>query len=217
MSCREYRGRIIEHARSGAHLPAHVADCPECARFLDQQLALTEALREVAADECQAPAALQFRLLAEWNRRRKRRALLWLPAAGALAAGLLVAGVALRPRPPVPPPLAASAVPPLRIETAAPAPPRPRAVRGRRARAPQPQPQPFLAIPYTEPLAPYERAAVIRVDVPVAAVIAAGFRVPTPDPGATVKADLVVGADGRARAIRLITFSNFNPIRRVNP
>jgi hypothetical protein len=64
---------------------------------------------------------------------------------------------------------------------------------------------PFLEIPYTAPLAPYERASVMRMDVPVAALIAAGFEVHGPEPGGTVRADVLVGQDGRARAFRLIS------------
>jgi hypothetical protein len=66
-----------------------------------------------------------------------------------------------------------------------------------------------VPIPYTEPLQPNERAAVMRVDVPVAAFIAAGFRIAAPDPGASIKADLLVGEDGRARAIRPVNFTSY--------
>jgi hypothetical protein len=41
------------------------------------------------------------------------------------------------------------------------------------------------------------------MDVPVAALIAAGYRVETPDPGGVVNAEVLVSQDGRARAIRL--------------
>lgn len=39
----------------------------------------------------------------------------------------------------------------------------------------------FVAIPYTAPLAPYERSTIVRMDVPVSALIAAGFDVHAPD------------------------------------
>ena len=64
---------------------------------------------------------------------------------------------------------------------------------------------PFIEIPYVAPLAPYERASVMRLDVPVAALIAAGFEVRGPEPGGTVTADVLVGQDGRPHAIRLIS------------
>jgi hypothetical protein len=68
--------------------------------------------------------------------------------------------------------------------------------------------QPFVPIPYLAPPAPYERIEVVRMELPVAALIAAGLSVRTADPGARVEADVLVGQDGRARAVRLV--SNVN-------
>ena len=70
--------------------------------------------------------------------------------------------------------------------------------------------RPFLEIPYTAPLAPYERTRVIRMDVPVAALIAAGFDVHAPDAGAALRADVLFGQDGRAHAIRLVSDNDSN-------
>jgi hypothetical protein len=68
--------------------------------------------------------------------------------------------------------------------------------------------QPFVPIPYLAPPAPYERIEVVRMELPVAALIAAGLSLRTADPGARVEADVLVGQDGRARAVRLV--SNVN-------
>ncbi|HXB73362.1 MAG TPA: zf-HC2 domain-containing protein [Candidatus Acidoferrales bacterium] len=62
----------------------------------------------------------------------------------------------------------------------------------------------FVAIPYTVPLAPYERAAVLRTELSVAALIAAGFDIRPTDTAATLNVEVLVGQDGRARAIRLL-------------
>jgi hypothetical protein len=62
--------------------------------------------------------------------------------------------------------------------------------------------EPFVEIPYVAPLAPYERSSVMRMDVPVGALIAAGFEIHTAESGGTVRADVLVGQDGRAHAIR---------------
>jgi hypothetical protein len=62
----------------------------------------------------------------------------------------------------------------------------------------------FVAIPYTAPLAPYERTAVLRTELSVTALIAAGFDVHATDTAATLNAEVLVGQDGRARAIRLL-------------
>lgn len=73
-------------------------------------------------------------------------------------------------------------------------------------RAPAAAPeQPFLRIPYVAPPAPYERTEVRRMDVPIAALITAGLEVHVPDAGAVVPADILLGQDGRALAIRLLS------------
>jgi hypothetical protein len=64
---------------------------------------------------------------------------------------------------------------------------------------------PFLEIPYSAPLAPYERTRIVRMAVPVAALIAAGFDVRAPDTGAAVEADVLFGQDGRAHAFRVLS------------
>jgi hypothetical protein len=78
------------------------------------------------------------------------------------------------------------------------------------------QEEPFVAIPFTAPLAPYERTEVLRLDLPVAAVIAAGLPVRATDAAGRVQADVVVGQDGRARAIRLVSMSQWNNERSEN-
>jgi hypothetical protein len=67
--------------------------------------------------------------------------------------------------------------------------------------------RPFLEIPYTAPLAPYERTRIVRMQVPVAALIAAGFEVHAVDTGGALEAEVLFGQDGRAHAIRPVTNS----------
>ena len=61
--------------------------------------------------------------------------------------------------------------------------------------------QVFVRIPYVVPLAPYERSEIVHMDVPVAALIAAGFRMDTATAGESVTADVLVGQDGRPLAV----------------
>jgi predicted anti-sigma-YlaC factor YlaD len=63
----------------------------------------------------------------------------------------------------------------------------------------------FVPIPYVQPLDRYETATVMRMDVPVAALIAVGYKVDASDPTAIVKADVLVGEDGRAHAVRVLS------------
>ena len=70
--------------------------------------------------------------------------------------------------------------------------------------------RPFLTIPYTVPLSPEEPATVWRTKIPVTQLVAAGFQVEVPDPAAVVEADVLVGQDGRARAVRPLSISMTN-------
>jgi hypothetical protein len=70
--------------------------------------------------------------------------------------------------------------------------------------APRSAPDVFVAIPYTIPPAPYERTTVVRMDVEIAALMAAGFNIHAADASASIPADVLFGQDGRAVAIRPI-------------
>ncbi len=73
------------------------------------------------------------------------------------------------------------------------------------APAPRVAPErPFVQIPYVAPLAPYERVSVRRMNMPVTALIAAGFEMRAADLGAAIPADVLVGQDGRALALRFV-------------
>jgi hypothetical protein len=224
MKCGEYR-------RTGEELTeAHATGCAECRQWLEEQRRLAAAmarLREQAASE-PAPAGVFPRVLEEFDsvqRRRvtKVRILRASMAAGALAACLTVAWfwnvshqpsaapvvTAKRDTPPSLSGPAESPVPPAPVRRKARARPRP-VVREAQ------QEEPFVAIPFTAPLAPYERTEVLRLDLPVAAVIAAGLPVRATDAAGRVQADVVVGQDGRARAIRLVSMSQWNNERSEN-
>ena len=63
----------------------------------------------------------------------------------------------------------------------------------------------FVAIPYAMPIGPNERADLVRVNVPVAALEQWGLKVSVFNPGQRVNADVVIGEDGLARAVRLVS------------
>jgi hypothetical protein len=179
MNCKEARATAIEHIRSGAAvLDPHFEGCAECSRFLRAQLALHSAFAALQR-EVPAPADLETQLLAEFD---------------------AVARNALRPAPrrvrwwlPAAALAAALAIGAVAIHRPLP-PPR---IAG----------EPFIEIPYVAPLAPYERTSIVRMDVPVSALIAAGFKVHAVDTGAALRADVLFGQDGRAHAIRLVSNS----------
>lgn len=164
------------------------ADCPACAAEQERQLELRPWIQSLGAQVAavQPPAGLEAAVLAEFdaNNRQRRGATRqgwYVSVGGAVAACLLAGALLVRHAPPAP----ASAA----------------------AQHGASEAQTFLPIPYTPPLLPYERVLVVQTDVPVTALIAAGFRVQTSDPGASVRADVMVSQDGRPRAIRPILFN----------
>jgi hypothetical protein len=74
---------------------------------------------------------------------------------------------------------------------------------------PAPRQEPFIQIPYAPAFNPYEDAQVVRVNIAGASVRRLGLPV-TED---RVAADLVVGNDGLARAIRVVSNSGLNSYR----
>jgi hypothetical protein len=63
----------------------------------------------------------------------------------------------------------------------------------------------FIAVPYASPIGPYERADLVRVNVPVTALAQWGLPVSTFNPNQRVDAEVVLGEDGLARAVRLVS------------
>jgi hypothetical protein len=193
MSCSKYSSGLIELARGGAleawerqALLAHVEHCAECASFLDEQRAMQAMLQRLVAEELPLDEGVEARVLAELDhatalrRTAKVSAARWVLAAGLAASVVLGAFWTLRRTPDVP-----------------------QAAMGS-------EEAPFLTIPYSIPLAPEERAEVVRMRIPITALLAAGFRVPVSDPSAAIDADALVSQDGRVRAIRPLTIAIYN-------
>ena len=147
---------------------------------------LDDAMNRLSSEmaESGAPLEIERAVLAEFDRvQRRKRGRHWIAAAGAIAAS--VVGLWMlehRPAPQLvaPPAVEAEAEPP------------------------------FVPIPYVLPPGPYERVEVVRMSLPVSELIAAGFQMQTSDLGAQAEADVMVGQDGRPRAVRLISVSSFN-------
>ena len=147
---------------------------------------LEDAISRLAAGmaETGAPFEVERAVLAEFDRvKRRKRARIWAAAAAALAASVTVVWMAEK-RPVQNPPA------PVAVEAES--------------------EEPFVPIPYVLPPAPFERVEVVRMSLPVSELIAAGFRMQTADLGAEAEADVIVGQDGRLRAVRLISISSLN-------
>jgi hypothetical protein len=145
-----------------------------------------EGLRALAADSPhEAPRRVEEQLLAAFRSRRRRRSLMtWAPA-GLVAAGLVATGLWLS-RPP------RQIAPPGVVITGA-------AV----AAAEEEADASFYPLPEAEGLPIVESAMVVRVQLPVSSLRLMGVPV-SEDADSSVQAELLLGQDGLARAVRLV-------------
>jgi hypothetical protein len=226
MNCREYRHGLIEWGRGQAPgetvrqvLMDHLEECAECVRFLEAQQTLTAAIRDLTADEIPpihefaAPVMAAFDRAHPPRRPARMRAMGWVLAAAMAAAACLTVISTRRPAPVARPTVA---IPAALVVSAPRAHPPVAAKQTTHVRLSKPQrtaseeERPFYPIPYTAPLGPGEWARVERMQIPITALIAAGFHMPAIDPAAMVEADVLVSQDGRIRAIRPLSISNSN-------
>src|SRR5271165_1520502 len=161
---------------------------------------LNEGFRALAATTQDAPPGLEARLVREFRRRgamRRYRTAAWIGAAVAVAAGL-IAIVVLRPQEPGRPPLLVAQIPAPPIRKTA----RPAAVTVKRRpdRAAAPQTTQFYPLPAVD--GPLEYGAVMRVELPRSAMRMVGLPVNEERMFERVQADVLVGQDGTARAVR---------------
>ncbi len=64
----------------------------------------------------------------------------------------------------------------------------------------------FIALPNTEDLAPNDEMNMVRVELPRSSMIALGFAVSEERASEPVEADVMLGADGVARAVRFLEY-----------
>lgn len=160
-------------------LSAHVATCRACADQFSV-FAKVDAAITNRKEPGSPPPFGQRERLARQMQFHPARSRVWIWAAtAAIAAGLLVFWFVGRESP-VPASLADS-----RAETR------------------------FIEIPYLAPVAPNENTTVVRMDLQVATLQAAGYRV-NADPGVTVPVDVLIGEDGRPHAVRVLADIDVN-------
>jgi hypothetical protein len=208
----------------------HAQICTRCARLIYQTRRLDSSLRALArADEHrEASPRVQTQLLRAFRAHAPARqggwhALRWAVAAAAV---LILAGGAFlvwrrAPAPVRSHPAAHAASGP----AASPAPSkttameslastlRPKAHAGRSARAAKPAAQPeelddlseFISLPYADDDAPLGAGELVRVRLSESALGLLGFPVSEETPAQPVTADVVIGEDGVARAIRFVS------------
>jgi hypothetical protein len=180
-------------------------------------------LRDSSSSE-RAPDSLESKLLLSFRAHHasKKRRRLWVPAA--LAATLALAFWLRSPAPPAlappaqaPRPIAQQQEQPVvrKVEVVAPKPGSGRKASARRAPVrrlaakPPTPPQEFIEIPYAPALTDYDSGRVVRVNMPGASVRSLGLPVMSD----RVQADVFLGDDGIARAIRVVSNSGLNSRR----
>lgn len=192
MKCQDLETVLVDLARqqpvaAGLRERAlvHVEVCARCAARFSSEQALTDELRALAAssEAAEAPLRVEAALRAAFRGPRAGSAIWrpWWRQAMAAAASLvvLVAGaVALLNRAPAP-------------ELAQPT-------------ASQELVTEFIPLVYANDVLPAENVQIVRVKLPRAALVSFGLPIDQDRAGEPIKADVVLGEDSVARAIRFV-------------
>lgn len=196
MNCQEFRECALDVPETAAHL----RDCPSCAAWRQRQDSLIAGLRAMAAESRHvgAPANLETKLVAAFRTHGGtiapiRAPRLWAPVAtwfAAAAAVVTVAFVLSNPRVPQP---VQHRNPPAMIESAM--------AEGDDSPFNSPE---FIPLPNAPQLAPNEDVNLVRVEVPRSTMIALGYDVSAERASEPVEAEVVLGPDGLARAVRFL-------------
>jgi hypothetical protein len=210
MNCQEFWNampQVTDAAALANH--EHLAHCPACSARLRSQLALKKGLRAVAGQmsRIEAPAPVEARLRTAFRAHAGREAgasrsirvgTRWMPVlTWAAAAALLAVAVVLNGgRQPASSQPAVSrgsemavAAMPAEIETDGGT---PVVASG------------FIALPNAAQIGPNEEVNLVRVEVPRSTMIAMGYDVKPEEASDSVKADVMLGNDGLARAVRFL-------------
>ena len=201
MTCQEFWNSMPELAGS-ASPPGHVRECAACSAVWERHRSLMAGLRTVASESSglQAPARVETRLTTAFRAhsglaadpQNGRAASFWVPvfAWTAAAAGLVVLALLLvTPRRP-----ATARHIPVELASA-------QAVVDSDSLSGD---EGFIRLPNAESLAPNEDINLVRVEVPRATMIDLGFAVSAERALEPVEAEVLLGADGLARAVRFL-------------
>jgi len=207
MNCQEFWNTMPELAREAEDGDGeHVRECAQCAALLNRQRTLASGLRRLAADwrPVEAPARVEARLTAAFLGQAGLTVLgpavrWWVPVAtwaAATAAVLALAMFLARDRQVVPAHRTASN----RVQLAVVEPPADLEMLGDFSDANDD----FIPLPNAARIEPNEDLNLVRVEVPRSAMIALGYSVSEDRASEPVEAEVVLGADGMARAVRFL-------------
>ena len=185
----------------------HVRECAACAALLNRQRTLASGLRRLAADwgSVEAPRRVESRLTAAFLGQAGLTLpgpaiRWWVPVATWAAAAAAVVALAMflvRDRQPVAP---AHRTASNRVQLAAVEPPADLETPNDFSDADND----FIPMPNAARIEPNEDLNLVRVEVPRSAMIALGYAVNEDRASEPVEAEVVLGADGLARAVRFL-------------
>lgn len=221
-------GRLMDTAVRDEAL-AHARNCSRCAAQMGEQYRLTSDLRALGEEwgAAGAPEYVEARVLEAFRRGkhqaeesrpgRLRRWLIWAMAAAASIAAMLVGFRTLAPPQPNEHPamaIKAPSAPIPAVEVAHSQPSRPvPSLRKRAVRRPRPKPfsaenreiaTGFFPLPHGDSLPAMEVAPVVRVRLPRTVLLSFGLPMNEDRAAEPVLADVVLGPEGTARAIRFV-------------
>jgi hypothetical protein len=205
MNCQDFWNSVpqaaVRAADGRAWLPVacreHLEACPVCALGFAEQRTIALHLREMAADRehLQTPEHVEAALLREFRglpRQAQRTRHWWMPAGSWAAAATVTAALAIV--------LLQSGMPrsSYRLQRSV------RATEWDSMHLSSTEIQAYIPLPAVERVASAEELDLVRVEVPRSALVRLGMVVGPDWPAGPVKADVMIGPDGFARAIRIL-------------
>ncbi|MGA3235718.1 MAG: hypothetical protein ABSG03_05425 [Bryobacteraceae bacterium] len=201
MNCAEFWNEMPELAAGGGlqneHEHEHLKQCPQCAGLIEQQRRLASGLRIMAHDwrAVAAPPRVEANLIEAFRNqmtpagpRLARMRMLPVFSLAAVAAAVLAVAVWVAPRRPVAPP-AAHHAPAAQVELAS------LADDGS-------DDDGFIPLPNAERVGPNDDVHVVRMELPRSAMLVVGLDVSPERVSERVEAEVMLGPDGLARAVR---------------
>jgi len=204
MNCQEFWNSMPELRDAAGE--RHLVECPACAARMSRQSELSAGLRTMAAADHRVGASprVEARLRKAFRNQTgvasaRPMQPVWAPVltwAAALAAMITLAVFLVRDRQPVTPRPTGSHT--VAMAMAAP------------AEDSQGDDDGFITLPNAGKLAENEEVDMVRVEVPRSAMIALGLEVSPERAGELVAADVKLGPDGLARAVRFLDSDALN-------
>lgn len=205
MNCAEFWNQMPELASGDNPEHSHVTECPRCAGLLEQQRRLASGLRTMANDmrAVAAPPRVESNLIDAFRRQTapagpRAVRVSWISAFSwtAAAAAVIAMGVWVAPR-------RHTAVPPTHHRATT-------AVELAALAYDGADDDGFIPLPNAERVGPNDDVNVVRMELPRSAMLVVGLEVSPERVSEPVQAEVMLGPDGLARAVRFMDTDGTN-------